>query len=221
MFSKRLQKTVYFILISLFSLVLFAAAYADTQADTYTDTGASQPRLLVWGDSLSAAYGIPVEKGWVSLLKNKLGTKATVINASISGETTQGGLTRLPDALNKYQPDILLLELGGNDGLRGIRTEVMKKNLDGMIELAKKRNIEVVLLGIKIPPNYGITYTTRFERVFTDLAEKHSLNFVPFILENIATDYGLMQADGIHPNVKAQPILLNNIMPALNKTLVQ
>lgn len=182
--------------------------------NTYAEEAKSM-RLLVWGDSLSAAYGIPVEQGWVNLLQKQLGKQVKVMNASISGETTEGGVTRLPDALEQYKPDVMLLELGANDGLRGIRPEVIHKNLKTMIQMAQKKQITVVLLGIKIPPNYGVGYTTQFEKVFADLAQQYSLDFVPFILEGIAMDYSLMQADGLHPNAKAQPVLLENIMPAL------
>ncbi len=199
---------------SILSLFLISSANADSVASTDKTV-----KLLVWGDSLSAAYGIPVEKGWVNLLRNKLGKQVEITNASISGETTQGGLTRLPDALDKHKPDIMLLELGGNDGLRGIRSEVMHNNLNEMITLAQQKKITVILLGIKIPPNYGLAYTNKFEKVFSDLAEQYKLSFVPFILKVIALDYDVMQADGIHPNIKAQPILLNNIFPVLEDNL--
>lgn len=185
------------------------------------DTKVQLPTLLVWGDSLSAAYGIPVEKGWVSLLQTRLEDQANVLNASISGETTQGGAVRLAAALDKHKPNILLIELGGNDGLRGIRTDIMQKNMAAMIEIAQKQGIKVGLLGIKIPPNYGKRYTEQFEKVFTDLADQYQLSFVPFILEGIASDYDLMQADGIHPNVEAQKRLLDNIMPVVKVVLEQ
>ncbi|MEE9303135.1 MAG: arylesterase [Thiotrichaceae bacterium] len=200
--------------VSILSFLLLSSVHAATEED-------KPVKILVWGDSLSAAYGIPVEKGWVSLLENKLGKRVAITNASISGETTQGGLTRLPDALNKHSPDMMLLELGANDGLRGIRSAVMRKNLNAMISLAKQQDITVILLGMKIPPNYGLSYTRKFEAVFSDLAEKYQLGFVPFILKDIATDYDLMQADGLHPNSKAQPLLLNNILPVLEDKLLQ
>jgi acyl-CoA thioesterase-1 len=206
-----LKKTVfYFIFLGHLFLILLTNTYAEE---------AKSMRLLVWGDSLSAAYGIPVEQGWVNLLQKQLGKQVKMMNASISGETTEGGVTRLPAALEQYKPDVMLLELGANDGLRGMRTEVMRKNLKKMIQMAQQKQITVVLLGIKIPPNYGVGYTTQFEKVFADLAEQYSLYFVPFILEGIAMDYSLMQADGLHPNAKAQPVLLKNIMPALEKIL--
>ncbi len=200
----------YFALLGHLFLILLTNTYAEE---------AKSMRLLVWGDSLSAAYGIPVEQGWVNLLQKQLGKQVKVMNASISGETTEGGVTRLADALEQYKPDVMLLELGANDGLRGMRTEVMHKNLNKMIQMAQKKQITVVLLGIKIPPNYGVAYTTQFEKVFVDLAQQYSLRFVPFILEGIAMDYSLMQADGLHPNVKAQPVLLENIMPVLENIL--
>jgi acyl-CoA thioesterase-1 len=206
-----LKKTVfYFIFLGHLFLILLTNTYAEE---------AKSMRLLVWGDSLSAAYGIPVEQGWVNLLQKQLGKQVKMMNASISGETTEGGVTRLPAALEQYKPDVMLLELGANDGLRGMRTEVMRKNLKKMIQMAQQKQITVVLLGIKIPPKYGVGYTTQFEKVFADLAEQYSLYFVPFILEGIAMDYSLMQADGLHPNAKAQPVLLKNIMPALEKIL--
>lgn len=205
------KSALYLILMSHFLLLnIHINAYAEETKSV---------KLLVWGDSLSAAYGIPVEQGWVHLLQQQLGKQVTVINASVSGETTEGGLTRLPAALEQYQPQVMLLELGANDGLRGINTEVTQSNLNKMIQMAQQYDTKVVVLGIKIPPNYGVAYTTRFEQVFADLAQQYSLGFVPFILEGIATDYDLMQADGLHPNAKAQPILLQNIMPTLEKVL--
>jgi len=197
-----------------FYITLVSHLFLLLLTNTYAEEAKSM-RLLVWGDSLSAAYGIPVEQGWVNLLQKQLGKQVKVMNASISGETTEGGVTRLPAALRQYQPDVMLLELGANDGLRGMRTEVIHENLNKMIQMAQKKQITVVLLGIKIPPNYGVGYTTQFEKVFTDLVQQYSLNFVPFILEGIATDYALMQADGLHPNAEAQPVLLKNILPAL------
>lgn len=207
---KTVNKIVFYL--TLVSSLLLSTSYAEET---------KLMRWLVWGDSLSAAYGIPVEQGWVNLLQQQLSKQVKVINASISGETTEGGLTRFPEALKQHKPDVVLLELGANDGLRGMRTEIIHKNLSKMIQMAQKRQITVVLLGIKIPPNYGMGYTTQFDKVFVDLAERYKLDFVPFILQDIATDYSLMQADGLHPNVKAQPVLLKNIMPVLQLTLKQ
>ncbi len=170
---------------------------------------------MVWGDSLSAAYGIPVDKGWVNLMRQELGNDIEITNGSISGETTQGGLTRLPKALKKVAPDIVILELGANDGLRGLPPSVTKKNLTKMIELADKANAKVILLGMRIPPNYGMAYSKRFESAFSELAEQYQLPFIPFFLENIVTDLKLLQEDELHPTAEAQPLLLKNILPTI------
>ncbi len=177
-------------------------------------TNTSQ-KILVWGDSLSAAYGIPVDKGWVSLMQQKLGEDYKITNASISGETTQGGLTRLPAALKRYQPDIIIIELGANDGLRGIPPAVTKRNLKKMIEKAKQNNIKVLLLGMKIPPNYGIAYSKQFEKVFAELAQNYKLPFVPFFMEDIVGKLNLFQEDELHPTAEAQPFLLKKVMTLL------
>lgn len=171
--------------------------------------------ILVWGDSLSAAYGIPVEKGWVNLMRKKLGEEFDIVNGSISGETTKGGLTRLPAALTMHQPNLIIIELGANDGLRGLPPVVTKNNLNKMIQQAKKNNIEIVLLGMKIPPNYGKAYANQFEKLFSDLAEEHKLPFIPFFLEEIIQDLKLLQEDELHPTVEAQPILLKKILPVI------
>ncbi|PWQ96996.1 arylesterase [Leucothrix arctica] len=193
--------------------------------DSESEVVDSKKTVLVWGDSLSAAYGIPVEKGWVNLLQAKYRDDLNVINASISGETTQGGLSRLPAALTLHKPDLVLLELGANDGLRGIKTEVMQENLTAMIELIKAAGSEQVLLGIRIPLNYGFTYTQKFEQVYVDLAKQFELPFLPFLLESVALDYDLMQSDGLHPTADAQPQVLGDVLtvvgPAVEKLLGQ
>ena len=176
-------------------------------------------KILVWGDSLSAAYGIPVEKGWVSLLDKSLGENIEVINGSISGETTQGGLSRLPSALNNHSPDLIILELGANDGLRGISPRVTKSNLEQMIQQSNQANAEVILLGMKIPPNYGPIYSNMFEAQFSELADKYKLPFIPFFLEKVILDPTLIQADQLHPTADAQPILLDAILPTLKNVL--
>lgn len=176
-------------------------------------------KILVWGDSLSAAYGIPVDKGWVNLLQQKLQNNVVINNGSISGETTAGGLTRLPAALQTYQPDYVLLELGANDGLRGIKTDTMQANLEQMIQLAQQAKAKVVLLGIKLPPNYGSAYTQKFEAVYTNLAKQYNLPLVPFLLDGIAQNWDLVQADGVHPTAAAQPIVLDNVWKVLQSVL--
>ena len=184
-----------------------------------SNTASANQKILVWGDSLSAAYGIPKEKGWVNLMRQELGDEFEITNGSISGETTRGGLTRLPSALKKTAPDYLILELGANDGLRGLPPSVTKNNLSKIIEKAKKADAKVILLGMKIPPNYGIAYSKQFEAIFNDLAEKYQLPFIPFFLENIVEDLKLLQEDELHPTAEAQPLILEKILPVVSTEL--
>lgn len=180
------------------------------------------PVILVFGDSLSAGHGIHVEQGWVSLLARKisqLGYGYSVINASVSGETTAGGLDRLPRALELQRPRILILELGSNDGLRSLPLGGTRDNLDRMIALARARGAEVLLLGMRMPPNYGERYTTAFQNMYTELAQAHKISLVPFLLDRAALDPALMQSDGIHPNEAGQPVLLDNVWPKLEPLL--
>lgn len=171
--------------------------------------------ILVWGDSLSAAYGISIQDGWVNLLQNKLGDDIKIINGSISGETTQGGLSRLPAALKTHQPDYIILELGANDGLRGISPQITKNNLKQMIQLAQSNNARVMLLGMKIPPNFGPAYSKKFEQQFSELAKEYDLPFIPFFLEKIIGNLEFFQSDELHPTAKAQPLILDVILPKL------
>jgi len=178
--------------------------------------------LLVVGDSLSAAYGLPQNQGWVSLLEQELeqrGSRLRVVNASISGETSSGGLSRLPRLLEDYQPKLVLLELGANDGLRGTPLRIMEQNLRQMIELSQAANAQVLLIGIRLPPNYGPQYTERFYQIYPKLAQEYGLPLVPFLLENVATDYRLVQRDGLHPNADAQPIVLQTVWKQLGPLL--
>jgi len=180
------------------------------------------PTILVFGDSLSAGYGINVTKGWVALLAKRLeaqGYGYRVVNASVSGETTGGGRTRLPRALDLHKPDIAILELGSNDGLRGLPLEQMRANLEAMIQLAKGRGAHVLVAGMQMPPNYGATYTTGFRNSFSELAERHQVSLVPFFMEGIALKDELMQADDLHPNEAGQPLLLDNVWPFLEPLL--
>ncbi len=177
------------------------------------------PTLLVMGDSLSAAYGIEQERGWVTLLAERLEGEAQVINASISGETTSGGAQRLANIIGQRQPDIVLLELGGNDGLRGLPPTQMRSNLASMIEQSQQAGADVLLLGIDIPPNYGQAYRDAFTGVFHSLADEYDVSLVPFLLEDVALNEQLMQDDGIHPTAEAQPIILDNVWPALEPLL--
>jgi len=184
---------------------------------------AETPVILVFGDSISAAYGLPhVEDGWVELLRGKLkeeGYGYQVINASVSGETTAGGLARLPRALALHHPQIVILELGGNDGLRALPTDQMRANLTKMVDLSLAIDAKVLLLGMRIPPNYGPQYTEQFRSAFADVARHEKVPLVPFLLTDIALSPDRMQADGIHPNELGQPTLLANSWPALKAML--
>jgi len=183
---------------------------------------ATNPKILIYGDSLSAAYGIPQQQGWAALLKKKLAQERLtyeVINASISGETTDSGLTRLTSTIKQVKPTIIILELGANDGLRGLPIKNMRNNLSAMIQLCKKSGIKVLLLGMKIPPNYGVQYTKEFSQTYAQLGKQHKVALLPFMLENVAARPDLIQADGLHPNALGQPIILENIWPELQKLL--
>ena len=180
------------------------------------------PTVLVFGDSLSAGFGIDVDQSWTSLLQARLeqqGYEHRVINASISGETTEGGAARIDYALETFSPALIILELGGNDGLRGFPPSRMKGNLDKIISSSKASGAAVVLLGIRIPPNYGQRYTEAFEGVFRDVAAENEIPWIEFFMDGIALDDDLMQRDGIHPNAAAQSVLLDNAWPIISKTL--
>ena len=174
--------------------------------------------ILVYGDSLSAGYGIAAERSWVNLLSNRMQTQGygyQIVNASISGETTTGGLARLPRALAAHNPRIVILELGANDGLRGLPLATTRANLEAMITLAAAAKRTVVILGIRMPPNYGERYTKEFAATFTELARRPRTALLPFLLEGVANQPTLMQADGLHPNERGQPILLDNVWTVL------
>ena len=175
--------------------------------------------ILVMGDSLSAAYGIPVEKGWVQLLRDRLGDQHSVINASISGETTSGGHSRFTALIDRHQPDIVILELGANDGLRGQPVATVRANLESMITQSEEIGAAVLLLGMKVPPNYGGRYAKMFEASFRDLADLYQLAWHPFFLDGVAGNPALIQADKLHPTAEAQPIMLDNIWPVLRPLL--
>lgn len=182
---------------------------------------ADTPRLLVLGDSLSAAYGIEVQQGWVSLLEQRVAAKYPhkVINASVSGETTGGGLARLPALLEQHKPDLVIVELGGNDGLRGYPLNTMKQQLARIIEISRAAGAEVVLVGMQIPPNYGPRYTNQFRDTYTELAQQYDLPLVEFLLAEVALNAKLMQKDGIHPTAEAQEQILDNVWPVLQPLL--
>jgi len=174
------------------------------------------------GDSLSAAYGLPKEQGWVALMEGRLAEKfphCKVVNASVSGETTAGGKTRLPALLKQHKPSHMILELGANDGLRGLSLDTMKDNLTNMLVTARRIGTQAVLIGMQIPSNYGPAYARRFGDTFPEVARKQKVPLVPFMLEGFALDPTAFQADGIHPNAGAQPKILENIWPTFSATL--
>lgn len=172
------------------------------------------PRILILGDSLSAAYNLPVEAGWVTLLTQRLAQQNSpwqVINASISGETTSGGRSRLPNLLTKHQPQILIIALGSNDGLRGLQPSLVATNIQALIDQGHNSGSQVILIGSLLPRNYGAYYLNQFEQVFPKLAQENNLSLVPFLLAGVADNPKLMQADGLHPTAEAQPIILENV----------
>lgn len=184
---------------------------------------AAKPVILIYGDSLSAGYGLAQQQGWVTLLEKRINAEHypyTVMNASISGETTSGGLSRFASTLAKTKAKIVVLELGANDGLRGLPIKNMADNLKAMIEQSKKSGAKILLLGMKIPPNYGPEYTRSFSDTYTQLSKEQKVSLVPFMLENIAAKRELIQDDGLHPNLQGQPIILENIWPCLQKLLI-
>jgi acyl-CoA thioesterase-1 len=178
-------------------------------------------KVLIMGDSLSAGYGIDVQQGWVNLLEKKLTEthRVKIINASVSGETSSGGKTRLPALLTEHNPDIVVLELGGNDGLRGQPLKLLEKNLQTMIDASKNAGAKVILAGMQIPPNYGSRYSNEFKTLYVKLAEKNEVGLIPFLLEGIGGKVELMQRDGIHPTAEAQQIIVNTALPEIKKYL--
>ena len=178
--------------------------------------------VLVVGDSISAAFGLESSQGWVSLLQKRLdekGFKQRVVNASISGDTSAGGVSRLPNLLAEHKPELVIIELGGNDGLRGQPPAQLQQNLASMIDSSKAQGASVLLLGMRLPPNYGARYTTAFANVFSNLAAEKQVPLVPFFLEGVGDVPGMMQSDGLHPALQAQPKLLDNVWPTLEPML--
>lgn len=170
--------------------------------------------ILVLGDSLGASYGVPAEQGWVALMQTRINENKlqyTIINASVVGDTTRNGLDRLPSLLNKYHPSIVLIELGGNDGLRGTPVATIRKNLSDIMEMIRKHNATSVLIGIRIPPNLGPDYTQAFQNMFSDLAKQSQVALVPSLLDGLETDDKNFQTDRIHPVASAQPQMMENV----------
>lgn len=185
-------------------------------------SAADPPVLLILGDSLSAGYGMDRERSWVNLFDVRLqehGYSYRILNSSISGDTSQGGLVRLPRLLDRYQPEIVIIELGANDGLRGINPDITRANLTSMIQQSQESGARVLLAGIKLPPNYGSAYLEQFESIYSDLASEFDTLLVPFFMEGVALSPDLLQADNIHPNEKGQPVLLDNVWKVLEPAL--
>jgi acyl-CoA thioesterase-1 len=211
--SSRFATWRYFILGAVLTV---SSAIAFPVADAAT----SSQRLMVYGDSLSAAYGIDPKDGWVSLLQARLQPEGvTVVNASISGETTSGGLNRIKTDLARIRPNVVVLALGANDGLRGLPIIETRKNLQSMISSIQAANARVVLIGIQIPPNYGIDYSRQFRDLYFELARSNHVSPPPFLLEGIADKLELFQADRLHPKAEAQPAILDNVLPVIRKAL--
>ncbi len=178
--------------------------------------------VLVWGDSLSAGYGLRPQQSWPSLLGERISATRLphkVVNASISGETTAGGLARLPAALEAHKPSVVVIELGANDGLRGLPVKAMAANLQAMVDASRKAGAQVLLVGMRMPPNYGPDYTARFEAAFRELAKTNRVRLVPFMMEGFADQRHYFQADGIHPVAEAQPLILDPIWRELKPLL--
>ena len=185
-------------------------------------TRAEAPVILVLGDSLSAGYGIPLERGWVSLLQNRLAERGfphRVVNASISGDTTDGGLSRLPAALSRERPAIVVLELGANDGMRGQSPASIRDNLARLIELSQQAGARVLLAEMRIPPNYGPSYAQKFQGLFGELAQRYAIPLIPFLLDGVAGNPALTQDDGLHPRAEGQQRILDNVWPTLEPVL--
>ncbi len=198
------------------------ATVAGTPTLNTVDTSSAERAILVLGDSISAGYGIQREQGWVHLLDEALAQREDnwkAVNASISGETTGGGLARLPGVLSEHDPDIVVIELGGNDGLRGYPVEKIRANLKAMIDLVKASGATPLIVAMRIPPNYGPRYTRAFDQVFGEVAQAKEALYVPFLLEKVALADNLMQDDGIHPTAEAQPLLLDAVWRSLEPLL--
>ncbi len=210
--------TRYFSYISISGLLLIFSIGLSVPCLAANAATKNAPVILVMGDSLSAGYRLRASESWVALLEKRLTTEHLphrVINASISGETSSGGLNRLPAALHKHQPEIVIIELGANDGLRGLPLSLIRKNLQGMITAAQQNDADVLLVGMRLPPNYGPRYTQGFAQTFTELARQYKTGLVPFLLKGVATQASLMQNDGLHPTAAAQSRILNTVWPHL------
>jgi acyl-CoA thioesterase I len=202
-------------------LLSFVSCLGAVNSHATAAPGTATTTIMVFGDSLSAGYGLAQDAGWVSLLKRRLQTQsqAYLINNSVSGETAHGGRKRIEQALKTYRPDIVIVELGGNDGLRGASIEAIRNDLEAIIEACHRNKAIVLLAGMQLPPNYGIAYTQKFQDIFPQLAKRHSVKLVPFLLDGFGDKREFFQADGIHPNAKAQAKIVENIWKVLSAML--
>lgn len=215
----RLRYRLLFVLFSLSPLCAIAELAPDGVAGS---NSSDRSTIVILGDSLSAAFGMEIDQSWPSLLQSRLeedGHAFQVFNSSITGDTTQGGLARLPRLLDTHKPAIVILELGGNDGLRGLPIEVTRSNLSSMIEKSQSIGAAVILAEMRIPPNYGRTYTEKFKETYTLLEQEYGIDLLPFVLQDIALEPGLMQADGIHPAAAAQAMILDRVWVVLEPHL--
>ncbi|TMG76357.1 MAG: arylesterase [Betaproteobacteria bacterium] len=206
----RATRTLVFVCSLLWALALLA------------DAAAAEKSILIFGDSLSAAYGLARERGWVALLEERLKRERpdySVVNASVSGETSAGGRARIAEALARHHPAVVVLELGGNDGLRGLPVGEMKANLGAIIERSRAAGARVLLVGVRMPPNYGPEYTQEFENAFSELAKRYRVALVPSIFEGFGEKRDLFQPDGIHPTAEAQPLIVERVWPRLRPLL--
>ncbi len=211
-------------LIAMFVFCALLPVHVSANAVVAEQKSGAPKTIVVVGDSLSAAYGIDIEDGWVALIGNRLDAQdidVEIINASVSGDTSTDGLDKMPGILERHTPDVVIIELGGNDGLRGQPVAAIRRNLEALVTLSKAASAEVVLIGIRLPPNYGPRYVGDFEAVYTELAALHDVSLVPFLLEGVAGDAALMQDDGIHPRAGAQPKIVENVWPVLIKVLTK
>jgi acyl-CoA thioesterase-1 len=220
MFESEAMPQVSRKLLLLYLLMMWSVGTAAVQTVPASTTAKTHQAsvILVLGDSLSAAFGIEQEQGWVNLLQQRLQAghyPYRVVNASISGETTQGGASRIDGLLKQYQPAIVLVELGGNDGLRGLPLEVIRASLEHIIKAIRARSIQCLLIGMRLPPNYGPQYTRQFAQLYQELAKQYRLPLVPFLMQGFASNFQLIQSDGIHPTAEAQPLMLDNVWPIL------
>ncbi len=221
-FMKRFTYHAKIVLLTL-GILTFEISLASVLGAT---TSQNVDKILVFGDSLSAAYGMDKSEGWVALLQSWLNQQKPhnkkfyqVINASISGETTHGGLRRIDQALATHNPKIVILELGANDGLRGFPLKTIRQNLNELVKKIRDSGASVLIAGIHVPPNFGPVYANRFFELFEETATQHQVAYLPFLLENVALVPGLLQKDGLHPTAEAQPIILNTILPILRPML--